>query len=41
MRCVALDHEEITSAEYYETGDESGHDDDVSGDEEEEDDNED
>jgi hypothetical protein len=34
MRRVALDHEEITSAEYYESGDESDDDDDDSGDEE-------
>jgi hypothetical protein len=28
MRRVALDHDEITSAEYYQSGDESGNDDD-------------
>jgi hypothetical protein len=34
MRWVALDHKEVTSAEYYESGDESeDHDDDDSGDE--------
>ena len=40
MRRVALDHDEITSAEYYQSGDESGNDDnDDSSDEGEGDDN--
>ena len=37
---VALDHKEITSAEYYESGDESGNDDDDDCGDEDGDDNE-